>query len=176
MGVFRTPQMAAQRGHFQLLKPRGKYKCVYSAYRFPSFSISRSLSCSQGCELRNTRYSFTIRFCTYARGITRSRGVWRGAMAMKTMVAEKGIPDGGKYVGSPSVRLRSAVGPPSGRRRTAVGTAENTSGRRRSAFGAPSGRRRAAVGPPSDRRRTAVGPPSGRRRSAVGPPSGRVYS
>ena len=73
------------------------------------------------------------------------------------MVAEKGIPDGGKYVGPPSVR--TAVGAPSGRRRSAVG--------------APSGRRRAAVGPSSDRRLTAVGPPSERRRAAVGPPSRR---
>ena len=47
MAVFRTPQMAVQLGHFQLLKPRGKYKCVYSAYHFPSLSISRSLSCSR---------------------------------------------------------------------------------------------------------------------------------
>ena len=47
MGIFRTPQIAAQRGHFQLLKPRGKYKCLYSACHFPSLSISRSLSCSR---------------------------------------------------------------------------------------------------------------------------------
>ena len=33
------------------------------------------------------------------------------------MVAEKGIPDSGKYVGPPSVRLRAAVGAPFVRRR-----------------------------------------------------------
>ena len=37
------------------------------------------------------------------------------------MVAEKGIPDGGKYVGPPSERRRSAVSPPSVRRLAAVG-------------------------------------------------------
>ena len=52
------------------------------------------------------------------------------------MVAERGIPDGGKYVGPPSDRRRSAVGPPSGR------LAER---------GIPDGGK--YVGPPSDRRR-----------------------
>ena len=78
------------------------------------------------------------------------------------MVAEKGIPDGGKYVGPPSERRRSAVSPPE------KGIPDGGK-----YVGPPSERRRSAVSPPSVRRRTAVGAPSERRRTAVGPPSRR---
>ena len=44
--VSRTPQIAAQLGHFQLLNLHGRSKRVYSACRFLSLSISRSLFCS----------------------------------------------------------------------------------------------------------------------------------
>ena len=49
----------------------------------------------------------------------RSSAAMRNAAHVRPMVAEKGIPVGGKYVGPPSGRRRS--GPPSERRRSAVG-------------------------------------------------------
>ena len=70
--VSRTPKMAAQLGHFLLLKPRGKYKRMYSACRFSSLSILRSFSYFS-CELRNTCHSSSP--APYAGGTTRTLGV-----------------------------------------------------------------------------------------------------
>ena len=75
--VSRTPQMAAQLGHFLLPKPRGEYKRMYSACHFPSLSILRSLSCF-------SKHVYSHRQAPYAEGTTRTQGVWRSVLVMKT--------------------------------------------------------------------------------------------
>ena len=71
MGVFRTPQMAVQRGGRPFSTPEATCEVQVRVQRLPlsePFDLAFSFL-FKGCE------PFTV--CAYARGITRMRGVWR---------------------------------------------------------------------------------------------------